>query len=314
MKKLLLIAGLALLAFAGTAQARYYLPKKGYACKAGFVRKVVHVRRHRDGKLVRVRQVRCVSKPKATTAVPTTPAPTTPAPAQPISYSTHVDPTFTQDPTNPLAVTYAYDATAIANGVNLGAVDQLPAGVLNFYSPTSPGQTAGLICSLNVGGAITGGSCVVDYAVTGAYQVTTQYVPNAATAVTETDTETIAPYATNTIANTAIGTVGTGENWFLVGVDGSVLDPSGDSVAQNAPLTYTIKDATTQETVESFSQPADQFCAVLVTVNPNSTMTFSSDTCTLNAITVPTTDNYVVSAAFGGAPGYAPSISAAQVF
>jgi PASTA domain len=121
-----------------------------------------------------------------------------------VTYKTKVDPSFTQNPQNPLQVTYAYsgDATESVNGVtvDLAAAGELPPGVLNFYA--SYDQAAGspeqLICSINVGGTVSGGSCTVTYSATGTYQVTTQYLPTGYTPVTETDEENIQPFATTT--------------------------------------------------------------------------------------------------------------------
>lgn len=131
-----------------------------------------------------------------------------------ISYKTAVDPTFTQSSSNPLAVTYTFDADAVEidNGqtVNLGINGDLPAGVLNFYSAVTTGGPEQLYCSLNVGGSTSSSDCPITYTQTGTYEVTTQYIPNSATAVTETDQETINPYTTTTSLTatpTACGTL-----------------------------------------------------------------------------------------------------------
>jgi hypothetical protein len=117
-----------------------------------------------------------------------------------ITYKTAVDPSFTQSPTDPLAVTYAYSANAIEqtgqDTLNLAADDDLPSGILNLYSATVPGGPQELYCSINVGGSTSGAGCPITYTTTGIYAVTTEYIPTGATAVTETDSETIAPYAT----------------------------------------------------------------------------------------------------------------------
>jgi len=219
---LVLIAGL--LAFAAVAQASYYyLPRHHHACAPHFKREMVKVPEVRHGlpvwkhhRVVWVEQARCVYvAPKLTVSPPTspplggtpapvsTPAPTpTPTPAPSVSYSTHVDPSFMQAASNPLAVTYAYSADATltnANGTtSLAASGQLPAGVLDFYSAQVPGGPESLYCSMNVGGATAGSTCPISYREAGTYNVTTQYVPSSASAVTETDSETINPYTTTT--------------------------------------------------------------------------------------------------------------------
>lgn len=205
--RLLLFTAGVLLAFAATASASYYVPKAGQACRSGYRREVVRVRERRHGKLVRrdgrvvwVRQARCVLIPPKV-AAPTAPtAPSAPAPS--VSYQAKVDPTFVQAATDPLAVTYSYsaDATATLNGqvVDLAATNQLPAGVLDLYSAQTPGGPESLYCSVNVGGAVSSASCPIAYQQTGTFAVTTEYIPNAASAVTETDQETISPFATTT--------------------------------------------------------------------------------------------------------------------
>ena len=116
-----------------------------------------------------------------------------------VRYSTKVDPTFTQSATDPYVVTYQYSADAIATTDNqskdLGATGQLPAGVLNLYTPLSPGQSAGLACSMNVGGSVTGGPCTVTYQQFASYTITTQYIPNGFNPTTSSDQVAIRPFS-----------------------------------------------------------------------------------------------------------------------
>lgn len=213
MRRTVLLTLAATLGLAASASARYYVPVKGHACKAGFVRRDVKIRERHNGKLVRkhgrvvwVRQSRCYSVAPKPTGTPS-PGPT-PTPTPTLRYATKVDPSFTQAADDPLAVTYAYTADAtVTTGtqtVDLAQTNQLPAGVLNLYSPTAPGQAAGLVCSMNVGDATSGGDCPVNYQATGTYQVTTQYIPNAASAVTQTDTEQIDPYPTSAVEQVSV--------------------------------------------------------------------------------------------------------------
>ena len=119
--------------------------------------------------------------------------------------------------------------------MNLGAEGELPGGILNFYNEGS------LTCSMNVGGATTGSTCLVTYADTGSYQVTTQYIPNGATAVTETDDVTIAPYAT-TVGLTLSGPNSNG----VQGATWTVTDQNGNTPPESA--TVSIVDTTIDQT------------------------------------------------------------------
>ncbi|MCU1490941.1 MAG: hypothetical protein JWM85_2346, partial [Acidimicrobiaceae bacterium] len=121
----------------------------------GHVRVVVKVQRKSE------RYVACVYVArKATVTLSTAPAATTttttsPPAAPKVSYAARVDPTYTQNPNNPFAITWAYsaDATATLGNVttDLASTAQLPSGVLNFYSD-------GLLsCSMNVGAGTSGG-------------------------------------------------------------------------------------------------------------------------------------------------------------
>lgn len=78
-----------------------------------------------------------------------------------------VDPTFTQNPSNPLEVTFAYSAS-ITDGT-------LPTGTLSL-TVSVPGQVsvAGG-CTMNVGGTTYGGNCTVTLPNYGDWQVTTTY-------------------------------------------------------------------------------------------------------------------------------------------
>lgn len=269
-RRILILASLLTFAFAVTASARYYV-KHHARCRTHFVRRVVHVRKRHHGRLVRrhhrvvwVRQVRCVyvapkhraePKPTVTQPAPTLSAPVTPAtPA--VSYQAHVDPTLTQAPADPLAVTYGYSASATSTSggltTNLATTGALPAGILNFYSQQTPGGPESLYCSMNVGGAATSGDCPIKYATTGDYQVTTQYIPSAASAVTETDTETVSPYATTLGFSTQPGTLHTTVGPPPINMTGTynslAIDVTSSDPAPQA-ITITITDQATDQTV-----------------------------------------------------------------
>lgn len=253
---IILTLAVALIA-ASTAAAHtthWYIPRHDAKCRTNYRREIVRVdktrrvRRHgrmvtlkvrKHGHVVKVRQVRCVHR--------TAKKQTTVAQAPVIGYKANVDPSFTQSPTNPLAVTYSYsaDATETIDGttIDLGAEGQLPAGVLNFYSATTPGGSVGLVCSMNVGGATLGGSCPVTVAATGSYAVTTEYIPNSAGAVTETDTETIVPAATTTTLPSQTSGPDTTYSPAIVGAGGSpVAFGTGD-------VSFAIVDTTTGQAI-----------------------------------------------------------------
>lgn len=124
-------------------------------------------------------------------------------------YGAKVDPSFTQDPDNPLAVTYAYSADAISQAgaltLNMATSGDLPDGVLDLYSSTTPGGPESLFCSINVGGSVSSGKCLVKYSQPGTYAVTTEYIPSGTAAVTETDQETIDPLPTVTVVEVSQG-------------------------------------------------------------------------------------------------------------
>ena len=86
-----------------------------------------------------------------------------------------------QSPTNPLAVTYFYSASATVGSEN---EPNLPGGILNLYSDGL------LACSINVGGSITGGECLVTYQAAGPQTVVVIYSSDSVS-VTETYTENI---------------------------------------------------------------------------------------------------------------------------
>jgi hypothetical protein len=149
----------------------------------------------------------------------TTPAGATPAAAAPAAPAhklrAKLDPSFTQDPSNPLAVTYSYDAGAFDEH----GAQPLPEGVLTLYSDGT------LECSINVGNGVEGGTCPVTYQATGAHTVVVTY-SSGETTVTETSVEQIEPFTTTTTVEatyTALpapsieGYDGDGHTWALAG-------------------------------------------------------------------------------------------------
>ena len=322
----------ACLGLAASASAHSYVPKDHHACKAHYRRTHVKLHReHRRGRLVRrhgkvvwVWQTRCVSITSKPVPVPRNPTPTptpvpipTPpvsAPAPTVSYSTQVDPSFTQASGDPLSVTYAYSADATASTaatasaparmVDLAAAAQLPAGILDFYSPTAPGGPAGLVCSINVGGAVSAGSCPVAYGAAGTYSVTTEYIPSGVTAVTQTSSETISPYSTTTTEQVSTVPFGNGTGYDITGTP-SVIDQNGNALpAGSATNTATLTQLSGQVTMldcvggQSLILPqvgASLSCSGVIQVE----------------ISAPSTATLSVTGVYGGGPGYSGSVSAA---
>jgi hypothetical protein len=276
MRKTILITLVAFLVFAAAAAAktpRYYVPRPHHTCRLHYVKHTVRIPERRHGKIVRrhhkivtVKQTRCVHV-APTSAKPNPPASTAPT----VRYSARVDPSFVQSPDNPLSITYSFsaDATATVNGVttDLASTGALPDGVLNLYTTYVPGQPASpigiglppngesLICAIDIGGSTAGGSCPTTYQTTGTYQVTTQAIWSTTNSVTQTDSETISPYGTQTALTSA-----SSNGQTLYGA--SVGDDHGNTVpAGPNDLGLSITDATTGQQVGTFptSSAGDSF-------------------------------------------------------
>lgn len=186
---------LAMLALAATASA--HKPHK-HKCPAHTIAKTKIVKRHGHKTRERVCVHATPRKPIVihVPAQPGQPVPLAKAPAPKTTrLHAHVDPTFTQNPTDPADVTYAYSASASeTDALVLGAEDptpELPEGLLNLYS------NGKLACSMTVAGSTEGGECPVTYTHFGEQTITTTYTSGAASA-TETETVTINPGATTT--------------------------------------------------------------------------------------------------------------------
>ena len=160
-------------------------PKREH-CRAHYVKRVERV--HKYHRLVK--ETFCVyvaPKPSAKIIIPPAKAtPTTPNTPTAVRLRAHLDPSFTQNPANPLIVTYSYSASAEQEGVKL-ATANLPSGVLAFYSEGL------LICSMNVGAGVSGGECTIDYSSYGSHQVNVIYSSGESSTTTGTESVTIAP-------------------------------------------------------------------------------------------------------------------------
>lgn len=190
------IAGLAVPTVA-LATAKKSNPHASYAldkakkCKVDFVK---HTERH-EVKGKSRRYIACVYvAPTAKAVAPSTPSITTTtvpgaiksAAQSVVATSTGatraaIDPSYIQNPNNPLDATFSYSASETDGG--------LPNGVLNLYwGPTIQSKT--LACSMNVGSQLVGGTCEIVFPSYGKEYVTVEYVSGADSA-TQTDTEDI---------------------------------------------------------------------------------------------------------------------------
>lgn len=213
-------------------------------CKVDFVKKTAWHDVH--GK--RVHYVECIYHAPVQTTSIVTPAPVTPplgvaTPAPVVSLQAHLDPTFVQSPTNPLAVTYDYSASATetVNGV-MQPAQALPTGILNLYSDGL------LICSMNVGGATTGGLCPITYSSAGNHSVITTYDSGSSTA-SETDIETISQFSTTTVANvtqTSCNTPPGRATYCTFTIQPMVTDQNGNPVVTPVTITFITGDGTTR--------------------------------------------------------------------
>jgi hypothetical protein len=213
----LAVVALALPASAAASHPRYRLdhPRREH-CRAHYVRKVEHVKRH--GR--KVRETFCVYvPPKAPAVVPPAPAVTPPAVVHPVLRA-HLDPSFTQNPNNPLEATFLYSASANTQGVSESG-PSLPQGVLELISD---GKVA---CSTNVGGSNgEGGSCTVTFTSFGDHTVEVIYFSGESSATSGPETEDIAaPHVTLTLSE---GVVVSGEGEYGSPVEDFEVEAIGD--------------------------------------------------------------------------------------
>jgi hypothetical protein len=198
MKRFLpLVAALLTMVLPATASAykQYILrhPKHEH-CRALYVRKITRVKRREHGRIVKVHETVCIyiapkpipnttAKPPVTTITGTT---TTPPD---VKLNVHLDPSFTQNPADPLIVTYAYSASTEEDNIVGAALiaPSLPSGVLAFYSDGM------LACSINVGDNTSAGECTIDYSHFGAHAVDAIYSSGETSATTGVETEQIEP-------------------------------------------------------------------------------------------------------------------------
>jgi hypothetical protein len=94
-----------------------------------------------------------------------------------------IDPNFTQNPSNPLDVTFSYAAAGVVTGVYGIQDPTIGNGILIFYNNGS------LACSSNVGGAVTSATCQVVYQTYGPAKTTVEYLSGTSSATESTTVE-----------------------------------------------------------------------------------------------------------------------------
>ncbi len=283
------VAALALASVATPALAapvHQYTPAKGVTCRTHYRK---HIRNHRR---VCIR----VAAPKAVVLAPVLAA--------------QLDPSFTQDASNPLLVTYAYSASATING----APDPtLPAGVLNLYSDGL------LACSITVGGTVNGGACPVTYGAYGTHVVVVTYT-SGVLSTTQTDTENIpappapplpppppvVPPLPATSTSLSLFPVGDGHGLTF---DAFTID---DTTFSSFPAPVQIVDTTTGATVLTFTQGCDAYITSVGTRYLMVGDNVIGNACPFGAgVDVgPRTDNYGAQSYFSGSATLAASSSA----
>lgn len=184
---------------------------------------------------------RTTTTPAATTT--TTPAtPTPPAPVVPVVHAT-IDPTFTQDPADPLHVTWTYDAGASAGST-------LPVGVLALsVTPATGGLGPVGGCQMNVGGAVSGETCTVELPQFGSYSVTVTYTGSGGSVgpATQTEIDTISPFTSST-------TLACGASGSDAACVASSADQFGNPVSLGTGnVSWTVTDASTGLVVARWS-------------------------------------------------------------
>ena len=132
MKRFLVAAVLAL-SVLPTSTAAAYVPKHGHACRSGYEAKTVKRHHHKTRECVKV------TKPVTLTA--------------PTVVRANIDPSYTQDPSNPLIVTFDYSASDA--GVTL------PDGTITLTIDEHGQAASSYQCAANVGGVSVSASCTV---------------------------------------------------------------------------------------------------------------------------------------------------------
>jgi hypothetical protein len=319
---------------ATNASAKTYVPKPHAKCKGGYIAKTV-TKRELKGKrphrhVVKVKVRECVSKPKAkpvtttTTTTVTTPV-STPAPTAPTTVRATIDPSFTEDPSNPMSVTFTYGASDVGAG-------SLPDGTITLGIFEHDQTAASYQCTSNVGGGQDTASCTVTLSNYGLWDLSVTYSGGgdvSSTGATETvDIEAPAPLAPiATTVSLALGSSTTFDSWNGVSPAPFGLYENGYDIAlaatsdnpESPGYVETLTDVTTGQTV---TLPATSTCCAVQFTTSISTYPDGVGTQEIPAGDMhvsgfsnwpANTDTFDVSVATAATQDYAASSSSASV-
>ncbi len=219
-----------------------------------------------------------------------------------VTYAAYVDPRFRQNPTNPLVVTYSYSAGAstVINGVSL-ELSSLPGGTLSLSA------NGNQICTMNVGGAVTGGTCVATFAAFGQESIVATYTTGSADYASATVSDDVEAFSTTTVA----GIAGGGSLGGLV-FYAAVTDSNGNAVTTGT-ASMTIADATqgwsyvVNATISPDGAHQNDFGCVLIENYPSVGMYGSFGNSAI-VVSPATGDNLTITAVFAGAAGWGTSV------
>jgi len=157
----------------------------------------------------------------------------------------HLDPFFTQNPSNPLEVTFDYNATPTKTGESSGN-ESLPKGVLAFYS------NGLLACSNNVGGQEKTGECAVTFGAYGEQKVDVIYASGESSATTGVETVNITAARSTTLTVRI-----TGLKWRLEepGVEYCGRNIQDQPICETAPAEPRYHLTLSRETLNAAGEP-----------------------------------------------------------
>ena len=322
MRTRLLVAAFAILgAFAASARASYYVPKVGQACRTNYRREVVRIReRHhghlvrRHGRLVYVRQARCVYVEPVPPVTSPTPVPT----LTPVVRAT-IDPAYTQNTSDNLRVTWSYSASDTSGDLPTGTL------ALSVQEPNAAGSSGG--CSMDVGGTLTGGTCTQELPHYGDWAVTVTYAGASITVAPATSTEIedieplprapVAPIATTTSLSVTTYTPYTEQgppplDWLYYYGEAGMNITSSDPSNAGVVLSLTIGDSNgSSRTITGSATPTADGCALLFakTIGYNVDPSTSISGCGIPPTALASGDELSASVTSTASDGYLPSTS-----
>jgi hypothetical protein len=309
------IAVLVALAIPATALAapKHYYPKPHARCRSGYVRKTVRVRERKHHKWIKVKRAECVAKAKAKTEA----KPTTTKPAVTPIVRAAIDPSYTQDSSDNLRVTWTYSASDTSGDLPDGTLS------LSVQEPNTAGSSGG--CSMDVGGNVAGGTCTQELPHYGDWDVTVSYTGASTTVApaTSTDTEDIealpvaavVPVATTTSLSVSDGTLQIEQgpptlNWTYWYETSTINVSSSDPSNAGLVLSLTIDGDNGSQTITGSSVTGDGcglFFDKIVGDNADPSTTVSG--CGIPDTVLATGDTLSVNATSTASFGYLPATS-----